>query len=148
MKDQRSELSYVLKAAIASMTLAYLRTIGRASFQPMTFEYGVTPFYCGGAVTAAHRDPYLLEPLRTCEHASVLPVVIGALYRTLRRFFRTKSGPGTDGPVAAAALAKVFAAVVLAQPYLRVIPSHGRVLPVVAVISREAFRARERFAPA
>jgi hypothetical protein len=68
-------LSYVLVVAIASVTLGYFLTIGRASFQPKTFEYDLVPFYCGGAVTAAHRDPYLVEPLRTCEHA------IGPVFR-------------------------------------------------------------------
>jgi hypothetical protein len=114
---------------------------------------------------------------------AVLPAVIGALYLTLRKFFGAWSAGRTAALVAAAAAAEAFAAVFLAQTYVRVIPSYGRVLPndlaevtwkaiidlqqhdhvvlatlaklptelaviaVVAIISREAFCARERFAP-
>jgi hypothetical protein len=108
----------------------------------------------------------------------VLPVVIGALYLTLRAFFGAWGAPRTAVLVAVATLAEAFAAVFVAQTYVRAIPSYGRVLPndlaevtwktivdlqqhdhvvlaavaklptelavvaVVAVVSREAFRAR------
>ncbi len=53
----------------AIVSVAYLFTIGCESFQPKAFEYDLVPFYCGGQVVAERRDPYLVEPLRTCEHA-------------------------------------------------------------------------------
>jgi len=55
--------------------VVFMGTIGRASFQPKTFEYDLVPFYCGGVVVAERHDPYLVEPLRTCEHA------IGPVFR-------------------------------------------------------------------
>ncbi len=35
------------------------------------FPSNARTFYCGGRTVAEHRDPYLVEPLRSCEHAIV-----------------------------------------------------------------------------
>ena len=64
----------VLCAVVVGL-VAFSVTVGSRSFQPRTFDFDLVAFYCGGTVTAAHGDPYRVEPLRTCEHA------IGPVFR-------------------------------------------------------------------
>ena len=61
--------SIVALLAGIAIVIAYATTLGRASFQPKTFEFDLMAFYCGGAVVAEHHDPYVVEPLRACQHA-------------------------------------------------------------------------------
>ncbi len=42
-------------------------------FPTRAFLYDFRAFYCGASVAASGHDPYLAEPLRTCEHAIGVP---------------------------------------------------------------------------
>lgn len=50
-------------------SLASLQRPGASG--PLTDPIDLTAFYCGGAVTASGHDPYVAEPLRSCEDAAL-----------------------------------------------------------------------------
>jgi hypothetical protein len=70
----RTRIAIGWLAAIVVL-VAFSLTLGRASFQPKTFEFDLMAFYCGGQVVAEGGDPYVVEPLGACEHA------IGPIFR-------------------------------------------------------------------
>jgi hypothetical protein len=70
-RSQRMILTCVILIGLSAFSVL----VGSRSFQAKTFDFDLVAFYCGGQVTAAGRDPYRTEPLRTCEHA------IGSVFR-------------------------------------------------------------------
>lgn len=77
---RRSPWRFALGVAGVVCALALASTLGFRLLDAPAFEYDLLPFYCGGAAVAAGRDPYLAEPLRTCEHANSAAVDNGRAY--------------------------------------------------------------------
>lgn len=61
----RLALAFLI-AVLGVFALRDVLRLGNAA--PWRQTYDFADFYCAGAALDAHRDPYLYEPLRTCEH--------------------------------------------------------------------------------
>lgn len=66
----------LIAALFAAIAVLAVFDLGRSEFvqlqkQLLDFRVG----YCAGAALDAHRDPYLVEPIRSCEHAHPAPVI-------------------------------------------------------------------------
>ena len=64
----RAARSIAALGAVLAGLVIFVVAVGAPSYQPRTFDFDLVAFYCGGAVTAEHHDPYRVEPLRSCEH--------------------------------------------------------------------------------
>jgi hypothetical protein len=54
--------------ALTVILWVWWASFGRLSWQDLTYQFDLVPFYCGGTMVAAHENPYTVEPIRTCEH--------------------------------------------------------------------------------
>jgi hypothetical protein len=62
--------------ALAVLAMAvYVPLFGRTAFTPRVFNLDFVAFYCAGETANGGADPYLTEPLRSCEHR------VGASFR-------------------------------------------------------------------
>jgi len=76
-------------ALLAAISVAWFGA-NRTSFHPTTFQYDFVAFYCASNVALDGADPYLTEPLRTCEHQN------GHAFRNGSRLAVPAPVPGYD----------------------------------------------------
>ncbi|MBC5811396.1 MAG: DUF2029 domain-containing protein [Candidatus Eremiobacteraeota bacterium] len=76
-------------ALFAALSVGWFQA-NRTSFHPTTFQYDFVAFYCASAVAQEGADPYLTEPLRTCEHQN------GHAFRAGSRLAVPAPVPGYD----------------------------------------------------
>lgn len=68
----RSVAGAVVAVLFAASLVSYVAQISqRGHASPITDPIDLVAFYCGGRVLAERRDPYTVEPLRTCERAAL-----------------------------------------------------------------------------
>jgi len=62
----------VIAVLFAATLVSYVVQISQKGHpSPITDPIDLVAFYCGGRVLAERRDPYTIEPLRTCERAAL-----------------------------------------------------------------------------
>jgi hypothetical protein len=68
----RSVAGGVVAVLFAASLVSYVVQISeKGQGSPITDPIDLVAFYCGGRVLAERRDPYTIEPLRTCERAAL-----------------------------------------------------------------------------
>ena len=67
-KSERNVVAAVVAAGLLALLFYFARDAhnGRVYLERNAFNWDI--WYCGAEAVAQHRDPYLVEPLRACEH--------------------------------------------------------------------------------